>query len=222
METASDRSHEQFEQVDLESLTPLYINGKRCFDIAASLIGLVLLSWVYLLIALLIKLDDPHAGVFYSQTRLGKNGRRFQMWKFRSMVPNADKLVDKLLKENEIQGAMFKIKSDPRITRIGHFLRKYSLDELPQLYNVLRGDMSLVGPRPPLPREVVKYTDYERQRLLVVPGITGLWQVSGRSDLDFPEMVALDIHYINNACFSQDLKILFQTVAVVIRPKGAY
>ncbi|EGF47561.1 WelE, partial [Lacticaseibacillus rhamnosus MTCC 5462] len=144
METASDRSHEQFEQVDLESLTPLYINGKRCFDIAASLIGLVLLSWVYLLIALLIKLDDPHAGVFYSQTRLGKNGRRFQMWKFRSMVPNADKLVDKLLKENEIQGAMFKIKSDPRITRIGHFLRKYSLDELPQLYNVLRGDMSLV------------------------------------------------------------------------------
>lgn len=117
---------------------------------------------------------------------------------------------------------MFKIKHDPRITRVGRVIRKYSLDELPQLYNVLRGDMSLVGPRPPLPREVVKYTDYDRQRLAVVPGVTGLWQVSGRNELSFDEMVRLDIQYINNACVTEDLRILFKTVLVVVRPTGAY
>jgi lipopolysaccharide/colanic/teichoic acid biosynthesis glycosyltransferase len=186
------------------------------------LIGLILLSGFFLVLAVLIKLDDPHGKVFYSQTRLGKDGRHFQMWKFRSMVAGADKMVDKLLKKNDVEGAMFKIKDDPRITRVGRVIRKYSLDELPQLYNVLRGDMSLVGPRPPLPREVVKYTDYDRQRLTVVPGVTGLWQISGRNDLGFAEMVALDIHYINNACISEDLKILFKTVLVVIHPTGAY
>ena len=138
------------------------------------------------------------------------------------MVVGADKLVDKLLKKNDVEGAMFKIKNDPRITRVGRVLRKYSLDELPQLYNVLRGDMSLVGPRPPLPREVVKYTSYDRQRLSVVPGVTGLWQVSGRNDLGFAEMVALDIHYINNPSFFEDLKILLKTVIVVVHPTGAY
>ena len=138
------------------------------------------------------------------------------------MVAGADKMVDKLLKKNDVEGAMFKIKDDPRITRVGRVIRKYSLDELPQLYNVLRGDMSLVGPRPPLPREVVKYTDYDRQRLTVVPGVTGLWQISGRNDLGFAEMVALDIQYINNAFISEDLKILFKTVLVVIHPTGAY
>lgn len=144
------------------------------------------------------------------------------MWKFRSMVTGADKMVDKLLKKNDVEGAMFKIKHDPRITRVGRVIRKYSLDELPQLYNVLRGDMSLVGPRPPLPREVVKYTDYDRQRLAVVPGVTGLWQVSGRNELSFDEMVRLDIQYINNACVTEDLRILFKTVLVVVRPTGAY
>ena len=138
------------------------------------------------------------------------------------MVVGADKLVDKLLKKNDVEGAMFKIKNDPRITRVGRVLRKYSLDELPQLYNVLRGDMSLVGPRPPLPREVVKYTSYDRQRLSVVPGVTGLWQISGRNDLGFAEMVSLDIHYINNASFFEDLKILLKTVIVVVHPTGAY
>lgn len=138
------------------------------------------------------------------------------------MVANADKMVDDLLQKNEVIGAMFKIKDDPRITRVGRVLRKYSLDELPQLYNVLKGDMSLVGPRPPLPREVVNYTDYDRQRLTVIPGCTGLWQISGRSDLGFSEMVALDIRYINHASFSQDIKILLKTVMVVVNPKGAY
>jgi lipopolysaccharide/colanic/teichoic acid biosynthesis glycosyltransferase len=222
LETASDRKQAQSEQVDLGGLTPTYLITKRCFDFSASLIGLVLLSGVFLVLALLIKLDDPHGKVFYSQTRLGKNGQRFQMWKFRSMVAGADKMVDKLLKKNDVEGAMFKIKDDPRITRVGRVIRKYSLDELPQLYNVLRGDMSLVGPRPPLPREVVKYTNYDRQRLTVIPGVTGLWQISGRNDLDFPEMVALDIHYINNACVLEDIKILLKTVLVVVRPTGAY
>lgn len=222
METASNRRQAQAEQVNLGALTPTYLITKRCFDFTASLIGLILLSGVFLVLAVLIKLDDPHGKVFYSQTRLGKNGRDFQMWKFRSMVAGADKMVDKLLKKNDVEGAMFKIKDDPRITRVGRVIRKYSLDELPQLYNVLRGDMSLVGPRPPLPREVVKYTDYDRQRLTVVPGVTGLWQISGRNDLGFAEMVALDIHYINNACISEDLKILFKTVLVVIHPTGAY
>ena len=131
-------------------------------------------------------------------------------------------MVDKLLKKNDVEGALFKIKHDPRITRVGRVIRKYSLDELPQLYNVLRGDMSLVGPRPPLPREVVKYTDYDRQRLAVVPGVTGLWQVSGRNELSFDEMVRLDIQYINNACVTEDLRILFKTVLVVVHPTGAY
>lgn len=222
METASNHRQGQAEQVDLGALTPTYLITKRCFDFTASLIGLILLSGFFLVLAVLIKLDDPHGKVFYSQTRLGKDGRHFQMWKFRSMVAGADKMVDKLLKKNDVEGAMFKIKDDPRITRVGRVIRKYSLDELPQLYNVLRGDMSLVGPRPPLPREVVKYTDYDRQRLTVIPGVTGLWQISGRNELGFAEMVALDIHYINNACISEDLKILFKTVLVVIHPTGAY
>ncbi|MDM7530660.1 sugar transferase [Lacticaseibacillus paracasei] len=222
METASNHRQGQAEQVDLGALTPTYLITKRCFDFTASLIGLILLSGFFLVLAVLINLDDPHGKVFYSQTRLGKDGRHFQMWKFRSMVAGADKMVDKLLKKNDVEGAMFKIKDDPRITRVGRVIRKYSLDELPQLYNVLRGDMSLVGPRPPLPREVVKYTDYDRQRLTVVPGVTGLWQISGRNELGFAEMVALDIHYINNACISEDLKILFKTVLVVIHPTGAY
>lgn len=222
METASNHRQAQAEQVDLGALTPTYLITKRCFDFTASLIGLMLLSGIFLVLAVLIKIDDPHGKVFYSQTRLGKNGKNFQMWKFRSVVAGADKMVDKLLKKNDVEGAMFKIKDDPRITRVGRVIRKYSLDELPQLYNVLRGDMSLVGPRPPLPREVVKYTDYDRQRLIVVPGVTGLWQISGRNDLGFAEMVALDIHYINNACISEDLKILLKTVVVVIHPTGAY
>lgn len=159
LETASAHRQGQLEQINLEGLTPAYIFTKRCFDFTVSLVGLVLLSGVFLIISLVIKLDDPRGKVFYSQTRLGKDGQSFQMWKFRSMVRDADKMVDKLLQKNEVEGAMFKIKDDPRITRVGRFIRKYSLDELPQLYNVLRGDMSLVGPRPPLPREVAKYTN---------------------------------------------------------------
>ncbi|WP_375155947.1 sugar transferase [Lacticaseibacillus paracasei] len=222
METTSSHREEQIERVDLKALTPGYIFTKRCFDFIASLTGIVFLSGLFVIIALLIKLDDPHGKVFYSQTRLGKDGQKFEMWKFRSMISGADKMVDQLIQKNDVEGAMFKIKDDPRVTRVGRFIRKYSLDELPQLYNVLRGDMSLVGPRPPLPREVATYTNYDRQRLLVIPGVTGLWQVSGRNELSFSEMVTLDISYINHACISQDLKILLKTVLVVIHPSGAY
>ena len=145
-----------------------------------------------------------------------------KMWKFRSMVVDADKMLDKLEDQNEIDGAMFKIKDDPRVTKIGHVIRKYSLDELPQLWNVLIGDMSLVGPRPPLPSEVAEYTDYDKQRLTVMPGCTGLWQVTKRNEADFDEMVWLDIVYINHSGMWEDLKLIIKTVLVMIHPNGAY
>ena len=144
------------------------------------------------------------------------------MWKSRSMIVNADKMVEQLEEQNEIDGAMFKIKDDPRVTKIGHVIRKYSLDELPQLWNVLKGDMSLVGPRPPLPMEVEDYTPYDKLRLIVTPGCTGLWQVTKRNDADFDEMVELDLEYINNSSLWFDFKILLKTVGVVIHPNSAY
>lgn len=199
----------------------VYYFLKRLFDFVASLAAIILLLIPGLVVALLIYFDD-RGPVFYSQIRVGKNGRRFRMWKFRSMVVNADKLKEQLQDQNEISGAMFKIKDDPRITSVGKIIRKYSIDELPQLLNVLVGDMSLVGPRPPLPDEVKHYTDYDKQRLLVVPGCTGLWQVTKRNEASFKEMVALDIKYINHSSCWYDLKIIFKTVGVIIHPNGAY
>lgn len=209
-------------KIDLKHMTRRYAYAKRTLDFTASLAALVILAVPFLVIAVLIKLDDPKGGVFYSQVRLGKNGKEFRMWKFRSMVANADQLVDKLIEQNEVTDAMFKIKEDPRITKVGHVLRKYSIDELPQLYNILKGEMSLVGPRPPLPREVAEYTPHDMQRLRVIPGATGLWQVSGRSDVGFEDMVELDIEYINTACFRKDLEILMKTFVVFVKPNGAY
>ncbi|RYL93942.1 sugar transferase [Sporolactobacillus sp. THM19-2] len=201
---------------------PLYFRVKRLTDIAGSLIGLVLLFPVYLIIGLLIKLDDPKGKIIFKQVRVGKNGRLFYIYKFRSMVSNAEQLLNKLLDKNDTTGAMFKMKHDPRVTRIGHFIRKTSLDELPQLVNVLKGDMSLVGPRPPLPKEVKNYTNYDKQRLLVVPGCTGLWQVSGRSNVGFKKMVELDIDYIEHRCVSLDLKIILKTFTLLKGSKDAY
>lgn len=168
------------------------------------------------------KIDDPKGPVFYSQIRIGKNGRLFKMYKFRSMVVNADRKLKKLLKYNEIDGAMFKMKYDPRVTKIGRIIRKYSIDELPQLLNVIKGDMSLVGPRPPLEREVENYTEYDKQRLLVIPGCTGLWQVSERNNVGFHEMVELDIEYIDNANMWIDIQILLKTIWIMIVPNSAY
>lgn len=199
----------------------LYRFFKRISDIILSAVGLVCLAPVFLILAIWIMVDD-FGNPFYSQVRVGKDGRHFRMWKFRSMVKNADALKKELLELNEVQGAMFKMKEDPRVTRVGRFIRKYSLDELPQLFNVLKGDMSLVGPRPPLPEEVEQYTDYHKQRLLVTPGCTGLWQVTARSEVNFEEMVELDLDYIQRRGFILDLWILIMTVKIMIKPNGAY
>lgn len=199
-----------------------YLIMKRLIDIFGSLIGLILLSLLMLIVSIIIKFEDPKGAVFFKQVRIGKNGREFHMYKFRSMIADAEDKLEELLKLNEIQGAMFKMKQDPRVTRIGRFIRKTSIDELPQLLNVLKGDMSLVGPRPPLPREVKEYTTYDKQRLLVVPGCTGLWQVSGRNDLDFKEMVELDIQYIRNRSVFLDIKLIFKTVLVLFGSKNAF
>ena len=200
---------------------PFYHVVKRLFDIVASACGLILLSPLFLLLVIKIRSEDG-GPAFYSQERIGKDEKPFKMWKFRSMVVDADKMLDKLEDQNEIDGAMFKIKDDPRVTKIGHVIRKYSLDELPQLWNVLIGDMSLVGPRPPLPSEVEEYTDYDKQRLTVMPGCTGLWQVTKRNEADFDEMVWLDIVYINHSGVWEDLKLIIKTVLVMIHPNGAY
>jgi len=194
---------------------------KRLLDIIVSASMLILLAPLFLVTALAIKLDSP-GPVLYSQIRLGKWGRPFRMYKFRSMVVNADKLKADLQACNESGGVIFKMKRDPRITRVGRIIRKLSIDELPQLVNVLKGEMSLVGPRPALASEVEQYTLDERRRLEVKPGLTCIWQISGRSDLDFQQQVRLDVAYIESQSFWQDVKILFKTVPVVLLGKGAY
>ncbi len=195
---------------------------KRSFDFFASLVGLIILSPVLLIVAIAIKVDDPGGPIFYEQIRIGRRRKPFEMFKFRSMCVDADAQRSKLAQKNEVSGAMFKMKDDPRVTRVGRFIRKYSLDELPQLLNVVFGQMSLVGPRPPLPDEVKKYTNFDFQRLDVKPGCTGLWQVSGRSNVGFNQMVRLDIEYINRRNFWFDLKILLRTVTLFFKPNGAY
>ena len=208
--------------LDYQDKRYIYRGSKRIFDFVASLFGLIILSPLFLIVAIAIKMEDPKGPVFYSQVRLGKKQSPFKMYKFRSMIVDADKHLKELLSESEVDGAMFKMKEDPRVTRVGQFIRKYSIDELPQLVNVLLGNMSLVGPRPPLPREVQEYTEYDKQRLEVKPGCTGLWQISGRNDVSFHEMVELDLQYIAKRGFLFDIYILFKTVAVFIHPNAAY
>lgn len=208
--------------LDYQDKRYIYRGSKRIFDFVASLFGLIILSPLFLIVAIAIKMEDPKGPVFYSQVRLGKKQSPFKMYKFRSMIVDADKHLKELLSENEVDGAMFKMKEDPRVTRVGQFIRKYSIDELPQLVNVLLGNMSLVGPRPPLPREVAEYTEYDKQRLAVKPGCTGLWQVSGRNDVGFSDMVELDLKYINSRSIIFDLYILMRTLLVFIKPNGAY
>lgn len=194
---------------------------KRIADLAGGILILSILSPVLLMVGIWIKLDSK-GPVFFRQHRIGKNGMHFQMLKFRSMSSEAEKLKRGLLHENEASGPVFKLKNDPRITRAGRFLRKYSVDELPQLWNVLKGEMSLIGPRPPLPEEVARYSNYHWRRMDVLPGMTGLWQVSGRSDLSFEEWIDLDIYYIERWSFALEMKILFRTIPVVLRGTGAY
>lgn len=199
----------------------MYHSIKRVFDFIAAICGVIILSPVMLVIAILIKAED-HGPVFYKQVRVGKNGKKFKMYKFRSMFVNADKMLAKLKEQNDVEGPMFKMKDDPRITKVGHFIRKHSLDELPQFFNVIKGDMSLVGPRPPLPSEVAEYSDYDKQRLYVTPGCTGLWQATERNEVGFSEMVQLDIQYIQRASFMFDLWIIWKTVEIIIKPNGSY
>lgn len=222
MEYSGDKA--QLVDIDTEYQRRRYVYRiiKRVFDFVASLIGLIILSPLFLVVAIAIKLEDPHGPVFYSQLRLGRRQKIFKMYKFRSMVVDADKMLKKLLSQNEVDGAMFKIKDDPRITRVGQYIRKYSIDELPQLLNVLLGQMSLVGPRPPLQREVQEYTDYDKQRLVVKPGCTGLWQVTVRNSVGFDEMVRLDLVYIKKRNVYFDIYILLKTITVFFKPNGAY
>lgn len=194
---------------------------KRALDLLGGLGALVCFSPLFLLIALLIKTED-RGPVFFIQTRVGRHGRLFRMFKFRSMCRDAERRLEQLRSKNQhAEGVTFKLKDDPRITRVGRWLRKFSLDELPQFINVLLGDMSLVGPRPPVPREVALYTLEDRRRLEVKPGITCFWQISGRAEIDFSGQVALDVRYIESQSFRVDVNILVRTLPAVISGRGA-
>lgn len=195
--------------------------AKRLFDFTASLALIIVLTPVLLLLALIVKLEDG-GPVIFAQTRIGHLGRLFRMYKFRSMCPNAEERLREILPHNQHrQGVTFKLKEDPRLTQAGRWMRRYSLDELPQLFNVLKGDMSLVGPRPPLPREVDLYSVADRRRLAAVPGLTCFWQIGGRSEIDFREQVQLDVLYIESQSLWLDCKILCKTIPAVLSGRGA-
>ncbi len=194
---------------------------KRLFDFLVSAIALILLSPLFLIISLLIYINDQ-GPIFYSQIRIGRDGKPFKMYKFRSMVTNADELLENLRSQNEVEGPMFKMREDPRITPIGKFIRKTSIDEFPQLFNVFTGQMSLVGPRPPLKNEVAAYSAYDKQRLWVIPGCTGLWQATERNNVGFHDMVELDIEYIEKSNLFFDLYLMLKTVKIIFMPNGAY
>lgn len=194
---------------------------KRCMDIFGSLVGLLLTGIAFVIFAPIIKIQSP-GPIFYEQTRIGRNGRRFKFYKFRTMVVGADQMKQELMEKNEMDGLMFKMENDPRIFGIGKFMRKFSIDELPQFWNVLKGDMSLVGTRPPTEEEFEQYELHHKARLGIRPGLTGMWQVSGRSDIkNFEEVVALDTQYISNWSLGVDVRILFRTIVVVLTGKGS-
>lgn len=198
-----------------------YLATKRLIDILGASIGLIVLSPLLLMIAILIKLESPNSKVIFNQVRNGINGNKFKMYKFRSMVEDAEEQLKYLKEKNEMSGPVFKIKDDPRITKIGKFIRITSIDELPQLVNVLKGDMSLVGPRPPLPREVKHYTEYQMQRLLVRPGLTCYWQIGGRNDVSFDRWVDLDIKYIGERNTLIDIQLIIKTIFILFGDKHA-
>lgn len=201
--------------------SPRQLFAKRLMDIIGSLLGLIVCGFAFLIFAPIIKKQSP-GPVFFSQVRVGKNGRKFKIYKFRSMGVDAEEQKASLMEQNEMSGLMFKMEDDPRIFPIGKFMRKYSIDELPQFWNVLKGDMSLVGTRPPTEEEFVQYELHHKARLGIRPGLTGMWQVSGRSDIkNFEEIVALDTQYISNWTLGMDVRILFRTIGVVLTGKGS-
>lgn len=200
---------------------PIYLFFKRAMDIIGSLCGIILLSPLLIIVALAIKIEDPKGSIFFSQQRCGKDNKLFPMYKFRSMVSNAEELLEELMEHNEMDGPVFKIKEDPRITRVGKFIRKTSIDELPQLFNILIGHMSIVGPRPAIPHEVAEYSHYHKQRLLVKPGLTCIWQVSGRNSIGFDEWMEMDLEYIEKRNLLMDIKLIFKTVGVLFGDENA-
>ena len=195
--------------------------AKRVTDILGASLGILLLWPLLLVVAFLIK-QTSKGPVLFKQARIGKNGRPFTMYKFRSMVVDAPLLQKKLEKQNEAKGPVFKIRNDPRVTSIGRFIRAYSIDELPQLFNVLKGDMSLVGPRPPILKEVMQYQPWQRRRLAVTPGLTCIWQTSGRSNIGFDEWMRMDLQYIDNWSYWLDIRLILKTVMTVLKSEGAY
>ncbi|WP_066890469.1 sugar transferase [Clostridium nigeriense] len=199
----------------------VYSIFKRTMDIVGSIIGIILLSPVFLIVAILIKLDSK-GKVLFSQRRVGLNGKEFEIYKFRSMVEDAEELKKLLKDKNEMSGPMFKIKQDPRITKVGKFIRKTSIDELPQLLNVLKGEMSLVGPRPSLPNEVKNFEPWMLKRLEVKPGLTCYWQISGRNNINFNEWMELDIKYVNEGNILLDIRLIFKTIFLLFGDNNAY
>ena len=212
-------------QLEIESESSmefsLYEVIKRLIDVVCSFLGVLVLSPLFIIIAIIIKTTSK-GPVFFSQKRVGKNGKEFNMYKFRSMVVNAEELKEKLAAQNEMSGPMFKMKDDPRVTKVGKFIRKTSIDELPQLWNVLKGDMSLVGPRPSLPKEVAQFEEWMYRRLEVKPGLTCYWQVSGRNNIDFEDWMKLDIKYVDERSTWIDIKLIFETVGVLFGDKNAH
>ena len=199
---------------------PVYDFFKRAFDIAASSAALIVLSWLFAIIAAAIKLDDKGPAM-YTQTRVGQNGKFFKMYKFRSMNVGADRQKKQLLSENEMDGPVFKMENDPRVTKVGAFLRRTSLDELPQLINIFKGEMSVVGPRPPIGHEVMQYDERAMRRLTVKPGLTCYWQCGGRSGVNFDDWMELDNKYIDDRSFWLDIKLIFKTIPAVLKNEGA-
>ncbi len=199
----------------------VFLFFKRVQDIILSFTASLILLPVFLIVALIVFIECPSVSPFFVQERVGKNGKTFKFYKFRSMKPNAEAELENLLEQNEADGHAFKMKDDPRITKVGKFIRKTSIDELPQLWNILKGDMSIVGPRPPIPREVAEYSEFEKQRLYITPGLTCFWQATpNRNDIPFEEWVLLDIKYINERSFLTDWKIIFKTVFAVFGMNG--
>jgi exopolysaccharide biosynthesis polyprenyl glycosylphosphotransferase len=212
-------NHKDIEHEE-EDTNYTYTFAKRTLDLILSLMGVICVSPVFLIVGLIIKLDS-RGPIIFSQKRIGKDGKEFNMYKFRSMVINAEELKKKLIDKNEVSGPMFKMKDDPRITKIGKFIRKTSIDELPQLINVLKGEMSLVGPRPSLPKEVAEFEPWMMRRLEVKPGLTCYWQVSGRSSIGFEEWMRLDVKYIEEKSMWVDIKLIFKTFFVLFGDKNA-
>ncbi len=219
-EKVDKRTAERLEKL-IEKSYSSYWKKKRAFDLISTTLIMIILIIPILITALIIYIDDPHGSPFYKQIRIGRHGKEFYMYKFRSMYVDADKRKAELMARNEMDGPVFKIKDDPRITRVGRVIRKYSIDELPQLFNVFVGNMSLVGPRPPLPDEVEQYTDYDKLRLIVTPGITCTWQIMpNRNDIPYEKWLEMDLEYIETRTTWKDIKIIFKTPFAMLEATG--